>query len=146
MKKITISFLSALMFTCAYPQNASETEIRTAENEIKEAFLNKDTITLLKYYSPNLVVNSPWNRVSTVQDIIGNLRKGVDDRQSFEKTIEKITFTENIAIVMGVEIIQPTGMAPNAGKTVKRRYTNIWMTNNNRWQLVARQSTVYSIE
>ena len=105
-----------------------------------------DSATLLKLYSPDLVVNSPWNRVSSLQDILNNLRKGVDDRQSFERHIEKITFTENIAIVMGQETIKPTGQAPNAGKTVQRRYTDIWMKNKDNWHLVARQSTVFTVE
>lgn len=146
MKKLLFTLLPLFIFLGSYSQSTEETQIRKLEDDAREAFLKKDTATLLKLYSPNLVVNSPWNRVSSLQDILGNLRKGVDDRQSFEKTIERITFTDNIAIVMGQETIKPTGQAPNAGKTVQRRYTDIWMKNENSWQLVARQSTVFVVE
>jgi hypothetical protein len=47
---------------------------------------------------------------------------------------------------MGYDIVHPTGKMPNAGKTVKRRYTNIWIKNKNSWQLVARQATIISVE
>lgn len=146
MKKLIFTLLPLFIFIGSYSQSTDETEIRKLEDDAREAFLKKDTATLLKLYSPNLVVNSPWNRVSSLQDILGNLRKGADDRQSFEKNIERITFTDNIAIVMGQETLKPTGQAPNAGKTVQRRYTDVWMKNKNSWQLVARQSTVFAVE
>ena len=146
MKKLIFTLLPLIIFFGSYSQSTEETEIRKLEFDQKEAFLKKDTITLLKLYSPSFVVNSPWNKVSTLQDVMDNIRKGLDDRQSFERIIEKITFVGDIAIVMGQETIKPTGKAPNAGKTVQRRYTNIWMKNKNSWQLIARQSTVFAVE
>lgn len=146
MKKLTLTLLPLLICFGSYSQSTKETEIRKLEYDQKEAFLKKDTTTLLKLYSPGFVVNSPWNKVSTLQDVMANIRKGVDDRESFERIIEKITFVDNIAIIMGQETIKPTGQAPNAGKTVQRRYTNIWMKNKNSWQLIARQSTVFAVE
>jgi len=65
---------------------------------------------------------------------------------AFERITEKVTFTGDIAIAMGNETLQPSGKMPNAGKLVKRRYTNIWMKVKNSWQLVARQSTIISVE
>jgi ketosteroid isomerase-like protein len=146
IKELTITISLLLIFFSTYSQNAAETEIRKLEEEARIAFLNKDTTTLLKLYSPKLVVNSPLNKVSTFEQIMGRIRKGEDDRGSFERTIENITFANNIAIVMGGERLIPTENAPNAGKTVKRRFTNIWMEDKGRWQLVARQATIISVE
>ncbi len=73
------------------------------------------------------------------------MKNGQVDLDSFKRFIDKITFTENIAIVMGYDIVHPAGKMPNAGKTVKRRYTNIWMKNKKTWLLVARQATIISI-
>jgi ketosteroid isomerase-like protein len=146
MKKLTIALISLFIFICAYSQNAEETEIRKLEDEAKEAFLKKDTITLLKLYSPSVVFNSPANKVETFQEILAKIKRGGSDRESFERIIERITFTDNIAIVMGNETIKPTGQAPNAGKTVKRRYTDIWMKMETSWKLVARQSTIFAVE
>lgn len=73
------------------------------------------------------------------------IRTGEVNMESFERITEQVTFIENIAVAMGNLTLNPTGEMPNAGKTVKRRYTNIWMKNNNGWQLVARQPTIISI-
>ena len=145
MKKSIFILVSVFTFFCAYSQNA-ETEIRKLEGEAREAILKKDTVVLRTLFSPNFVVNSPGNRVETFQDLLVRIKSGAVDRESFEKNIEKITFTENIAIVMGNEIVKPTGNAAGAGKIIKRRYTNIWIKNKKNWQLVARQSTIVSVE
>jgi len=145
MKKSILTFVSVLVLFCAYSQN-QETEIRKLEGEAREAILKKDTVALRALYSPGFVVNSPGNRVETFQDLLVRIKSGGLDRDSFEKNIEKITFAENVAIVMGNEIVKPTGNAAHAGKIIKRRYTNIWMKNKKSWQLIARQSTITSVE
>ena len=146
MKKFPLVLFALITFAGSYSQGVDETRIRALENEMKSAFLKRDTITLFKILSPQFVVNSPWNRVSTLNDMKENFRKGGADTLSFEKTIEKITFTNNIAIVMGQESRTTTGQAVNAGKTFKRRFTDIWMKSKNDWQLVARQSTIFLTE
>ena len=47
---------------------------------------------------------------------------------------------------MGKEIIHAEGITSNAGKTVTRRFTNIWTTENGSWKLTARQATIVSVE
>lgn len=146
MKKIIISLLSLLIFFSAFSQNSAEAEIRKLEDAQREAFLKKDTASLFKLFSPGFVVNAPTNKITTLNELKLLMQRGYVDMESFERVTEKITFTENIAIAMGNETLHPTGNMPNAGKTVKRRYTNIWMKNKNSWQLVARQSTIISVE
>ena len=146
MKKIIITLSTLLVFLCTHAQNADEIEIRKLENQQREAFMKKDTITLYRLFSPNFVVNAPTNKVTTLPVLMMLMRKGEVDMKSFERITEQVTFNNNIAIAMGHETLQPLNKMPNAGKTVKRRYTNIWMKNKKSWQLVARQSTIISIE
>ena len=146
MKKLTIAFILLLAFSCTYAQSVAETEIRELENTQKEAYLKKDTTMLAKLFSPGFVVNGPSNKIETFPDLLVRIRKGGSDRESYERVIERITFDGDIAIVMGNETIRPTGIAANAGKTVKRRFTNIWIKNGSIWKLTARQSTIISIE
>jgi hypothetical protein len=146
MKKVIFTVLSLLLFSISYSQSSEEVKIRELENAMKDAFLKRDTIALFKILSPAFVVNSPSNRVLTMGDLKNNLRKGGGDTLSFEKTIEKITFTNNIAIVMGQETRKVTGEAFNVGKTFQRRFTDIWMKSNEDWLLVARQATVFLFE
>jgi hypothetical protein len=146
MKKVIFTLLSLFLFYVSFSQSLEEGKIRELENAMKDAFLKRDTITLFKILSPVFVVNSPFNRVLTMEDLKNNLRKGGGDTLSFEKTIEKITFTNNIAIVMGQETRKVIGEAVNAGKTFQRRFTDIWMKNKEDWLLVARQATVFLFE
>ena len=126
-------------------QNNYETEIRRLENAQRDAFLKKDTASLYKLLSPDFVVNAPTNKVTTLPDLMGLIKKGEVDLDSFSRFIEKITFIKNIAVVMGYDIVFPSGKMPNAGKKVTRRYTNIWMQDEQSWKLVARQETIISI-
>jgi len=128
-------------------QPADEAEIRNLERLEVEALLKVDTAALYnKYWSPGMVINTPANRVGTVEDTKRLLLAGMIDYSFLERNIEKITFNENIAIVMGHEKMQPRGVSSNAGKIVTRRFTNIWMKSRSGWSIVARQATVISVE
>src|SRR4051812_15112254 len=147
MKQLILTLLPLFIFFGSYAQSTEETEIRKLENEMREAFLKRDSVILFKLLSPNLVINSPWNKVLTMEDITNNLRKGGGtDTLTFDGNIEKITFTNNIAIVLGQETRVATGKAINVGKTIQRRFTDVWMNNKKKWQLVGRQSTVFVVE
>lgn len=130
----------------ALAQDPRESEIRRLETLERESVLKGDSTALFdKIWSPNMVVNTPYNIVGTVEGTKTLLRVGGLKYQSFERTIEKITFNDNLAIVMGGEIIQPQGQQPNAGKIVSRRFTHVWMYKNNDWSIIARQSTIIKI-
>lgn len=124
-----------------------EAEIRRLENIEREATMRGDSATLFgKIWSNEMVVNSPANRVGTVEGTKMQLRTGNLAYSSFVRNIEKVTFNENIAIVMGEEITKPVGHQQNAGKTVTRRFTNIWKFANNEWFMIGRQATVIKVE
>ena len=145
MKKL-LTCLAMLIFATTYSQIPAEMEIRKVEDAQREAFLKKDTATLFKLFSPDFVVNAPTNKITTLRELMQLMQQGAVDMEAFERITEKVTFHNNIAIAMGNETLHPAGNMPNAGKTVKRRYTNIWMKNKGGWQLVARQSTIISVE
>jgi ketosteroid isomerase-like protein len=146
MKRLIVTLLFLLNFSLVFGQIGAETEIRKLEEAQREAFLKKDTATLYKLFAPDFVVNAPTNKITTLQQLKLLIRSGEVDMESFERVTEKVTFVDNIAIAMGNETLHPTGKMPNAGKTVKRRYTNIWMKTEAGWKLAARQATIISIE
>jgi hypothetical protein len=146
MKKLISSLLSLLIFFCTYGQTAAESKIRKLDNEQKEAYFRRDTAALLRLFSPHIIINGFSNKFETLQDVLSRIRQEGNTMEYYDRVIEKVIFAHNTAIVMGNETIKPSGIAANAGKTVKRRYTNIWIPNKKSWQLVARQSTIISIE
>ena len=128
-------------------QDPREAEIRRLENLERESVLKSDSVALFdKLWSSKMVVNTPANIVGTVEGTKAHLRSGDLNYISFERNIEKITFNDNVAIVMGGEVIKPQGKQVNAGKTVTRRFTNVWLYKNNSWSIIARQATIIKIE
>lgn len=109
--------------------------------------MKTDSIKLFnKLWAPEMVINTPANVVGTVEGTKAIFRSGGLQYASFERNIEKITFTNNVAIVMGEEKIRPQGSQPNAGKLVTRRFTNFWMNRDNQWSIIARQATIIKVE
>jgi ketosteroid isomerase-like protein len=148
LKQLTmLAVLSVWLVNFAVAQDPRESEIRRLENVEREAVMKSDSATLYnKIWAPTMVVNTPANVVGTVEGTKAQLRAGNLHYLSFERTIEKITFNGDVAIVMGGEVIKPQGKQMNAGKTVSRRFTHIWKSANNQWSIIARQATIIKIE
>jgi hypothetical protein len=151
MKHLLNFLISSVCLVCianvAFAQDAREAEIRQRENLERESVLKGDSAALFNsIWSPNMIVNGPANVVGTVEGTKAKLRSGDLNYLSFERNIEKITFNDNIAVVMGGEIIKPQGHQVNAGKTVSRRFTHVWLYKNNQWSLKARQATIIKVE
>lgn len=128
-------------------QDERENEIRRMENLERESVMKGDSLALFdKIWSRDMIVNTPANVVGTVEATKQHLRTGGLNYLSFERSIEKITFHDNIAIVMGGEVIKPQGKQPNAGKKVSRRFMHVWENDGSRWSLIARQATIIKVE
>lgn len=142
-----VSFFLILSANSVIAQDLREAEIRQLENFERESALKGDSAKLFdKIWSSNMIVNTPANLVGTVEGTKAQLRSGNLNYLSFERSIEKITFNDNVAIVMGGEIIKPQGHQVNAGKTVSRRFTHVWLYKNNQWSIIARQATIIKVE
>ncbi len=146
--RISLVLLSlVLAVSTVVAQDQRETEIKQLENAEREAVLKSDSLLLFNnLWSPDMVINTPANRVGTVDGTKMQLRTGKLNYASFERIIEKITFNENLAIVMGEEKIKPQGNQENAGKLVTRRFTNVWMIKEKKWTIVARQATIIKVD
>jgi hypothetical protein len=151
MKQLVYLYVSALLSAIisdnALAQDPREGEIRRLEQLERESVMNGDSSALFnKIWSPTMIVNTPANVVGTVEGTKAIFKSGGLKYLSFERSIEKIAFNENIAIVMGGEVIKPQGKQPNAGKTVSRRFTHVWKYAGNSWSIVARQATIFKVE
>ncbi|GLU53208.1 hypothetical protein Dfri01_26690 [Dyadobacter frigoris] len=116
-------------------------EIRSLENQEREAFIKKDTAKLSSLWSAALVVTNPDNSVETLSDIKIDFSKNRKPMVSFDRIIEKITINDNVAVVMGHETTTVSLDSDYQEKGVTRRFTNIWMKNGSDWKLAARRAT-----
>ena len=120
--------------------NVLEQEIRTLEQAQVDALLRNDIAAMRRNWATDFVVNNPRNEV--VEASKGRIASGTRTYSSFIREVEKVLIHGNTVIVMGQEIVVPSGTAPDAGKTIIRRFTNIWMKRDGKWLLTARQATV----
>jgi len=115
-----------------------EQEIRRLDLAHADAILRGDLAALDKLWTEDFKVNNPFNQV----DRADRIRTGAVTYSSFTREPETVLIHGDTAIVMGREIVVPKGDSPDSGKTINRRYTNIWMKRSNHWRLVARHASV----
>jgi ketosteroid isomerase-like protein len=137
--------LCVLITLISSAQQTDEATIRKLENAEREAILKRDTTMLSELMSTQIVVQNPENTIVGFKKIMSRIKDGKINYSSFERRIDNIAFVGNIAIVMGLETLIPQGDTQNAEKTVKRRFTNIWMKEKDIWKLTARQATIISV-
>ena len=143
MRKLAISlvFLFALHPLCAQ-EISPEADIRKLEEQERQAVLKKDTAMLRKIWDKNFLVNAPSNRIVISDDAVARPVITQMSYASFTREIEQIMVRGDVVFSMGSEIVVPAEGSPNAGKEIKRRYTNIWMKQNAVWTLVARHASI----
>ncbi|MDQ3685316.1 MAG: nuclear transport factor 2 family protein [Acidobacteriota bacterium] len=117
---------------------AIEQEIRKLDLAHADAILRGDLAALDKLWTEDFRVNNPFNEI----DKADRIRTGAVTYSSFVREPESILIHGNTVIVMGRETAVPKGSSPDTGKTIKRRYTNIWMKRQGKWRLVARHASV----
>jgi len=115
-----------------------EIEVRKLDSLHAVAVLSGDLKEMDKYWTEDFIVTNPFNEI----DKADRIRNGTVTYSSFQRICEAVRIHENVAILMGKEIVVPKGKSPDSGKTINRRYTNIWMYLNGQWKLVARHASV----
>jgi ketosteroid isomerase-like protein len=119
---------------------ADEEAIRALEDQERVAVLKQDFPALERLWTEDFIVNNPRNEVSADRGALLELfRKGIAHYRSFDRVIEVIRFSGDHAIVMGRETVQPAEGAL-AGRTVERRFTNVWRREGKTWRLFARHA------
>ena len=119
-------------------QATVEQEIRRLDLAHADAVLRGDQAAMNKLWTEDFIVNNPFNEI----DKADRIRTGAVTYSSFARVPESVVIHGETAIVMGREAVVPKGTSPDAGKTINRRYTNIWMKREGRWRLVARHASV----
>ncbi len=145
---IVMKFLLVLLFTCtgisAFAQ-ATKTdeklkeEIRKLDMAHAEAILKKDTAALTVLLADDAVTNHPTNKIVKEREgIFDMIRSGTINYASFVRVPEEFLFYKNMVVVMGHETLK---MA-DTGRTVNRRYTNVWMKRSGKWRLSIRHAHI----
>ena len=113
-------------------------EIEELEERGRAAFLAVDLDTLRGLWSDRLLVNSPIEKIHGKEQVIDLLRRGIVRHVSMDAHIETIARYGDSVVVMGRDEVRN---APE-GPTRRRRFTNLWQSEEGSWRLVARQATI----
>ncbi len=122
------------------PLDIVDKEIRRLEQGQVDFLLKGDTAAMARQMAPDYVVNNPFNQVINASQ--GPIRQGLLTYSSFVRDVERVLNHGQTVIVMGAETVVPSGQSPDAGKTIHRRFTNVWMNTTGNWLLVARHASV----
>jgi ketosteroid isomerase-like protein len=145
-KVFAAALVCALMFQSAVAQEqnantALESEIRKLDLAHAQAIFKGDTAALDVLMDDDVTVNHPTNRiVKEKKELLELIRTGVIRYTTFERRPEQFLFYKDLVVVMGDETVVPAPGAPNAGKTLRRRYTNAWMYRDGKWRLAFRHA------
>lgn len=143
---VTFSFYAASL----YGQTSKIESNITAEKEIKRLYaveqkliLNQDRIGMKKFYPDDFVVTNPFNQFINKQKVIERVKGNIIKYSSYERRFDYFKFYGNAAVVIGSEIVIPTQDADrsDAGKTVKRRFTEVWMKRGLEWKKIVRHAS-----
>jgi ketosteroid isomerase-like protein len=127
---------------------SDEELVRSLDDQERAAALTRDVEALGRLLSDHLTVNAPNNQVVVGKRAVLDafVHSGVIDFSSFERHIEFIAVAGDFTIIMGLETLLPNSDAPSvglvAGRTAKRRFTNIWRNERGQWRLFARHANV----
>jgi ketosteroid isomerase-like protein len=116
-------------------------ELRKLEMAHANAILKSDAVALDSLMDDDITVNHPTNRiVKEKKELLDLIHQGIIRYTSFERYPETFLFFKDMVVVMGSELVVPAQGAPNAGKSIKRRYTDVWMNRDGKWRLTVRHA------
>ena len=127
-------------------QSPNEVSLRAADARQRAAVDEVDQKAIAAIAHPNLRINAPSNRVLTGEDLIRMVGSGEIRNEVFERTPESVTITGDVGVVMGNETVLPGANSEQARmygrKTLKRRYTNVYLRSKGDWLHLARHANV----
>jgi Domain of unknown function (DUF4440) len=98
-------------------------------------------------YSSTFVANTPGNAVVTGEQMLANFARGAVSYASVEQHLDYAgSHGPDIVVLMGEEVVVPRSGAPNAGKRIHRRFTDVFRRENGEWRHDLRHANVISIE
>lgn len=127
-------------------QAAIEQTVRQLDDRERVAVLNRDKAAVDLLWSDRFTVNAPNNQVAVGKSAVMALfDQGFIDYTQFDRSIESVRVDGDAVVIMGSETVRPIRNAPFAGKTVNRRFTNVWKLEPVGWRLLYRHANVVEV-
>lgn len=96
-------------------------------------------------FTPDAVVNSPFNNVATAAEAARRSRAGALDYKYIHTSIEYAAPRRNDEVIfLGEETYEYAAGMPQAGKILRRRFTDLYRKVDGKWLRSLRQATIVS--
>lgn len=137
----TLTFLNSTFAQQVNHNTQLQAELKALDLAHAQAIFKGDAMALDSLMDDDITVNHPTNRiVKEKKELLDLINKGIIRYISFERYPETFLFFNDMIVAMGREVVVPATGAPNAGKIIQRRYTNIWMKKDGKWRLTVRHA------
>jgi ketosteroid isomerase-like protein len=153
MKKILLLILlpnAIVCFSFGQTSNFSSPKHQKIITEIKALMdyeltlvLRQDTTAMKQFYPDDMAVTNPFNQFIDKRKVLERVKSDIIKYTSYQKKADHFHIEgSNMVIVIGSEIVVPTADAArtDAGKTIKRRFTEVWMKRGKEWKKVVRHA------
>lgn len=104
--------------------------------------LRRDIAGLDRFFLDDFVVTNPFNQFIDKPKVIVRLRADIIKYSSYTRRYDAFRVYGDTVVVVGSETVVPAVDAnrPDAGQTVRRRFTEVWVRREGRWQKVVRHA------
>ncbi len=160
---LAAALMTTALMTTAAPAAAAWTttspDVRAAANEprvaavlaattrLDAALVAGDMATFAAVFADDAAINSPQNTINRPAAAKGRFAAGLIAYVSYDRVIDFAGVRPGgEVVIMGEERLVPRDGAPNAGKTVRRRFTDVWRDEAGTWKLAVRQATIVAVE
>ena len=111
---------------------------------IDAAIVAGDKEAFVRAFANDAIVNSPFNNITTKAMAAARYQSGVLTYKYLHRSIEYAAERgRDEVVLMGEETYEPPAGNMYAGKTVRRRFTDLWQLQGRQWRLSLRQATVF---
>lgn len=120
----------------------TEEEIKRLYEEEYHIFLNRDIEALDRFYPDDYVISNPFHQFINKKTFLERVRSNIIKYDSYERHFDHIRVYKDAVVVAGSEKVVPTLDAnrPDAGQIVNRRFTEMWVRREGRWQKIVRHA------
>lgn len=121
----------------------AEEEIRRLYDREHENLLRMDIEAQARFLPDDFVVTNPFNMFIDKQQVTERLRANIIKYSTYERQYDYFRRYGDIGIIVGGEKVVPTPDAdrPDAGETVNRQFTEVWVLRDGGWQKIVRHAS-----
>ena len=117
--------------------------VLSARQQLDAAFARQDGDAFEALTAPDLIVHAPNDAVLQCEAVRKAFRAGrMNYSEGKATTVEHAAVRGAWVVLMGEEVIKPIQPAAHAGRTLRRRFTDLWRECDGAWRLSIRQAAI----